>query len=276
MGRKKPFSKLFELSQQGVTNEQHTITHITLNDIVPNRFQPRNYFNEQTIKELARSIKENDLLQPIIVREISPNLYEIIAGERRYRAVKSLGWGSIPAIINNMTDNQVATLALIENIQREELSAIEEAQAFKQLLSLREITQQELAQSIGKTQSSIANKIRLLKLTPEVQQAIINQKITERHGRALLALDELGQKYLLKKITSQQLNVLQTEQRIKQYLIEQDAPQQVKKYNVHKVIHQLQQQVQQLAQQYETDIDVLEAEGIDFIELTIKIPRYNK
>lgn len=276
MGRKKPFSKLFELSQQDMNSDKHKITHVAINDIIPNRFQPRHHFNEQTIKELAHSIKENNLLQPIIVREVGNDLYEIIAGERRYRAIKALGWATIPVLINNMTDNQVATLALIENIQREELSAIEEAKAFKQLLSLREITQQELAQSIGKTQSSIANKIRLLKLIPEVQKAIINQQITERHGRALLALNELGQKYILHKVISQQLNVIQTEKRIKQYLDEQNTPQSSKKYNVHKVIHQLQQQVQQLSQQYETQIDVLEAEGVDFIELTIKIPRYNQ
>ena len=183
---------------------------VNINEIKPNQYQPRSNFDEQSIQELASSIKENGLLQPITLRETFTG-YELIAGERRYRACKSLNMEKIPAIIIEAGEVKTATLALIENIQREDLSAIEEANGYLQMIRLTGLTQSELAEKVGKTQSTIANKIRLLNLDEEVQQAISSKEITERHGRALLSLNEQQQKEVLNKIKDKDFNVAQTE-----------------------------------------------------------------
>ncbi len=184
---------------------------IDINQIKPNQYQPRNTFEDESLQELAQSIQENGLLQPITVRETFTG-YELIAGERRYRACKMLNKQYIDAIVIEAGEVQSATLALIENIQREDLSAIEEANGYLQMIRLTGLTQSELAKKIGKTQSTIANKIRLLNLNQEVQQAISNKEITERHGRALLSLDEKKQVEVLNKIKDKQMNVSQTEE----------------------------------------------------------------
>lgn len=168
--------------------------------IVPNRFQPRQVFSERGIEELAQTIAEHGLLQPIVLREYEPKKYEIIAGERRFRAVKSLKWREVSAIIQEMSDDETASLALIENLQREELSPVEEAQAYQALMKLNQLTQSKLAKEVGKSQSFIANKLRLLKLSEPVQTAMLNREISERHGRALLAVTPLQQAKLLARI----------------------------------------------------------------------------
>ena len=183
---------------------------ININEIKPNQYQPRSLFDQQSIDELATSIEENGLLQPITVRETFTG-YELIAGERRYRACKQLNMEKISAIVIEAGEVKTAILALIENIQREDLSAIEEANGYLQMIRLTGLTQNELAQKVGKTQSTIANKIRLLNLNEEVQQAISSKQITERHGRALLSLNEEEQKEALNKIKEKDLNVAQTE-----------------------------------------------------------------
>lgn len=132
----------------------------------PNRYQPRRTFSEESIKQLAQTLDEGGLLQPIVVREDGEG-YEIVAGERRYRAAKSLGWEKIPAIVNNLSDAQTASLALIENLQRENLNPIDEALAYQELMKINNLTQTQLAQNIGKSQSYVANKLRLLKTGPE-------------------------------------------------------------------------------------------------------------
>ena len=145
--------------------------------------------------------------------------YEIIAGERRYRAVKKLGWDTIPGIIKNMNDRQTASVALIENLQREELTPIEEALAYNQLIEIHELTQEALAQRLGKSQSTIANKLRLLKLPKQVQEALLTKTITERHARALIPLkEEEKQLKVLNEIIEKNLNVKQTEERVHHYL----------------------------------------------------------
>ena len=185
-------------------------TEIAIEKIIPNRNQPRLTFNDESLLELALSIKENGLIQPIVVRA-SDEKYEIIAGERRYRAMMMGGFTSIPAIISEMSDNQSATVALIENIQREDLNVLEEAIAFKELLRIQNMTQKELAVKVGKSQSSIANKIRLLELPAPVLEALSNKKITERHARAMLGLDESKVIEILDTVTKKKLNVKQTE-----------------------------------------------------------------
>lgn len=188
------------------------IQDIELDKIVPNRYQPRREFSDDSIKELAETLDKDGLLQPIVVREDGEDHYEIIAGERRYRAAKSLNWETIPAIVNNMNDDQAASLALIENLQREDLNPIDEAKAYTNLMKLNDLTQTALANDMGKSQSYVANKLRLLKLDDDVQKALIEGKITARHGRALLNLSDDDQERVLKEIEEKGLNVKQTEE----------------------------------------------------------------
>ena len=187
------------------------IQDIELDKIVPNRYQPRREFSDDSIKELAETLDKDGLLQPIVVREDGEDHYEIIAGERRYRAAKSLNWETIPAIVNNMNDDQAASLALIENLQREDLNPIDEAKAYTNLMKLNDLTQTALAKDMGKSQSYVANKLRLLKLDDDLQKALIEGKITARHGRALLNLSNDDQERVLKEIEDKGLNVKQTE-----------------------------------------------------------------
>ncbi|ADZ08091.1 chromosome partitioning protein [Lactobacillus amylovorus] len=188
------------------------IQDIELDKIIPNRYQPRREFSDDSIKELAETLDKDGLLQPIVVREDGEDHYEIIAGERRYRAAKSLNWETIPAIVNNMNDDQAASLALIENLQREDLNPIDEAKAYTNLMKLNDLTQTALAKDMGKSQSYVANKLRLLKLDDDVQKALIEGKITARHGRALLNLSNDDQERVLKEIEDKGLNVKQTEE----------------------------------------------------------------
>lgn len=188
------------------------IQDIELDKIVPNRYQPRREFSDDSIKELAETLDKDGLLQPIVVREDGEDKYEIIAGERRYRAAKSLNWETIPAIVNNMNDDQAASLALIENLQREDLNPIDEAKAYTNLMKLNDLTQTALAKDMGKSQSYVANKLRLLKLDDDVQKALVEGKITARHGRALLNLSDDDQERVLKEIEGKGLNVKQTEE----------------------------------------------------------------
>ena len=217
----KPFSKLYDLTQRaekvGISDDD-VLREILVEKIVPNKYQPRREFTEEKIKELAESIKQNGLLQSITVRDIGDGFYELIAGERRLRAIKYLQYPKTKAIVKELTDEQMATLALIENIQREELTPIEEAHAYQELLRINKLTQDELAKSLGKTQATVANKLRLLKLSKKVIDAINTKKITERHGRAMVKLDSSAQEKLLIQILSQNLNVSQTEEKIDTYL----------------------------------------------------------
>ncbi|MFW2435733.1 ParB/RepB/Spo0J family partition protein [Staphylococcus cohnii] len=218
---KKPFSKLFGLKNKddivGYIEEDHnSVESIHTERIVPNRYQPRQVFEPNKINELAESIDEHGLLQPIVVRPIEEDMFEIIAGERRFRALQSLNKTYADVIIRDLGDEETAVVALIENIQRENLSVVEEAEAYKKLLELGDTTQSELAKSVGKSQSFIANKLRLLKLAPKVIERLREGKVTERHARAMLSLSDEDQETLVETIISQKLNVKQTEARVKQ------------------------------------------------------------
>jgi len=217
---KHPFSKIFGQGEKEVVSEedvpQEHIQEIPVSEIIPNRFQPRTVFNDEKIEELAQTIQEHGIIQPIVVRMNDDNKFEIIAGERRWRAVTLLGWKTVQAIIKYYDDAQTAAVALIENLQREELTAIEEAMAYAKLIDIHGLTQESLAQKLGKGQSTIANKLRLLKLPMSIQTALLEKLITERHARALIGLKDQPQKQeeLLKEILDKQLNVKQTEQRV--------------------------------------------------------------
>ena len=190
------------------------LKNIDINKIQANENQPRTVFNEEKIEELAASIKENGLIQPIVVRKVN-GIYQIIAGERRYRACCSLNMKQIPCIIEDYDDKQTQTLAIIENIQREDLSPLEEAKAYQALIKEYGYSQTELADIVGKKQSTIANKLRLLKLSDDVQFSLNQKQITERHARALLSLptEELQLK-IIKKAIKNSLNVKKTEELI--------------------------------------------------------------
>ena len=214
-----------ELIQNEITNE---IINLKVSEIIPNRQQPRTIFNDEKITELAESIKEHGIIQPVVVRKVDDG-YELIAGERRFRAIKSLDIKTIPAIIRSYDDVATASIAIIENIQREDLTSIEEALAYKQLMTLHGTTQAELATQVGKSQSTIANKVRLLNLTKEVQDAILKRKISERHARTLLSVkEEKLQIKLLKTIIEKGYNVSQTEKLIEDALIPKEKKQKVK------------------------------------------------
>ena len=197
-----------------MNNNENEVVYLHLDDIIPNRFQPRQVFDEKALKELAVSIKEHGVIQPIIVRNIG-NKYEIIAGERRYKASAMAGLTTIPAIIRNLDDKESSKVALLENLQRKNLNPIEEAKTYQKILELDQMTQEELAKTMGKSQSAVANKLRLLALTDEVQDALLKDQISERHARALLnAKDAETQKKLLKEVIDNKLTVRELEERI--------------------------------------------------------------
>ncbi len=199
-------------------NTAKQIEYIKIENIIPNRYQPRMIFNEEELNELATSIKNYGIIQPLAVRKINDK-YEIIAGERRYKAAIIAGLKEVPVIVNEVDDITSASLALIENLERKDLNAIEEARAYQNLMNLGNLKQEDLSQKIGKSQSSIANKLRLLKLPKEIQDSLMNNEISERHARSLLQLsDENKQKEVLNKIISQKLNVKATEDYIKSLL----------------------------------------------------------
>lgn len=211
---KEQFSRLFGLQER---NNQEEVKQISVDEIVTSPYQPRTVFDDEKIDELCQTIKTHGIIQPIVVR-VRNGKHEIIAGERRWRAVKKLGMTTIPAIIREINDSQAASIALIENLQREGLTSIEEAVAYQKLIDLHQLTQESLAQRLGKSQSTIANKIRLLQLPEQVKVALMERKITERHARALLSLDsEELQLKILNDIIAKDLNVKQTEARVAFY-----------------------------------------------------------
>lgn len=192
------------------------ILEISLEDIVPNRFQPRLTFDTEALNELANSIKEHGIIQPLVVRRLNDK-YEIIAGERRFKAATLIGMKKVPCVVMKLSDNESAEVAVIENIQRKEMTPLEEAKAYKQILDKGYLTQDVLAKRMGKSQSSVANKLRLLNLDEVVQDAILDGKISERHARSLLKIeDKQEQRNILSEIINNRLTVRQTDELIKE------------------------------------------------------------
>ena len=196
--------------------EKDEVVQLYLDDIIPNRFQPREIFDERALKELAVSIREHGVIQPIIVRSVANGKYEIIAGERRYKASALAGLTKIPAIIRNLDDKESSKVALLENLQRKNLNPIEEARTYHKILEIDQMTQEELAKTMGKSQSAVANKLRLLSLPDAIQNALLKEQISERHARALINVpDTKKQKDLLKKIIDNKMSVRAVEEEIK-------------------------------------------------------------
>ncbi|HHY22033.1 MAG TPA: ParB/RepB/Spo0J family partition protein [Bacilli bacterium] len=203
------------LLSEGMANVEETLVEVKIRDLRSNPYQPRKVFTEEAIEELAQSLKEHGLLQPIIVRK-SIKGYEIVVGERRYLAAKHAGLKTIPALVRELSEKQMMELALIENLQRENLNPIEEANAYDKLINHLNVTQEQLATRLGKSRPHIANHLRLLQLPEQVQQLMSDGKISMGHGRALLSLKDETQRYALAEKTIQDsLNVRQLEKLIK-------------------------------------------------------------
>lgn len=202
-----------QLEKQVKSEDLKNIVYINIENIRPNPYQPRKQFNKTSLEELCESIKQYGVLQPINVRKINNNIYELVSGERRLRAATMAGLKEIPAIVVKVDDDDSAVIALIENLQREDLNYLEEAEGYSNLINEHGFTQEELAAKIGKSQSTIANKIRLLKLPPLVKKILLDNNLTERHARALLKLhDEQFQLKVLKYVCEKGLNVKKTEE----------------------------------------------------------------
>jgi len=200
-----------------ITDNTNKIIELDINSITTNKYQPRINFDDSTTKELANSIQNQGLLQPVVVRKTTDHQYELIAGERRLRACKSLNWQQIPAIVKQVTDTDASLLALIENIQREDLNPLEQAQAFYQLQHNFSLTQQQIADAVGKSRSNISNLLRLLELADEVKPFVYDGILEMGHARALLSLDKSDQLTAAKIVQEKQLNVRQTEQLIRNW-----------------------------------------------------------
>lgn len=248
---------------------------VMINQIQPNPYQPRIEFNDEALMDLAQSIRENGLIQPIAVREID-GMYQIIAGERRFRAMKLTGAVEVPVMIMDANDIQMAEMALVENIQRENLSAIEEAKSYLDIMKYTGMNQSQLALRVGKSQSSIANKIRLLNLDENVQHAVSTKQITERHARALLSLSAEKQQDALQKIVKKNLNVAQTEKMIKEGRQGKEEKKRVMLKGVSKnvkiainTIHQATQMVKRAG----CNVEVAQEEYEDDVVITIRIPK---
>ena len=203
-------------------NMEEKVYQIPLEQIIPNRFQPRLTFDENALNELAESIKQHGIIQPLVLRKVGDK-FEIIAGERRFKAAGIAGLKTVPAVISQLDDQKTAEVALVENVQRKNLTAIEEAKSYKNILEQGGMTQDQLASKLGVSQSTIANKLRLLNLSDEVQDALLNEKISERHARALLAVeDKTEQVKWLNKIINDRLTVRQLDMELKKALKSND------------------------------------------------------
>lgn len=269
-------SRLFGFSEQKSTNEE--VKQIPLSEIVTSPFQPRTIFDDERIEELCQTIRTHGVIQPIVVR-MRNNKYEIIAGERRWRAVSKLGHETIPAIVRDFNDSQTASIALIENLQRENLTAIEEAVAYQRLIELHSLTQESLAQRLGKSQSTIANKLRLLVLPEQVKQALMERKITERHARALLSLDsEELQLKVLDDVLKYDWNVKQTEAKIAS-LKNTEKPKKAKRISFTKDVRLALNTIRQSIEMVSSSglkINTKEQDHEDHYEIVIHIPKNKK
>lgn len=204
-------------------NNEGEVQSIPIDKIKPNYFQPRKNFDEEKLQELADSINEHGVVQPIVVRSYGEDQYEIVAGERRWRACRLLNMETIPAIVRDFNDRQVTEIALIENVQREDLNPIEEAWAYKTLLDEFNLTQNELSNRVGKSRSFIANMMRLLNLPVEIQECLSSGQLSIGHARALLPLENIDKQIeLAKKIIENELTVREVEKIVKDLLSEKD------------------------------------------------------
>lgn len=262
--------------------DKKDITYIKIENIRPNPYQPRKKFDKAALEELCESIKQYGVLQPINVRKITNGRYELVAGERRLRAATMAGLEEIPAIVVNVDDNDSAVMALIENLQREDLNYLEEAEGYNNLIVEHGFTQEELARKMGKSQSTIANKIRLLKLSPLVKKILLDNNLTERHARALLKLhDEQLQLKILKQVCEKGLNVKKTEELIERTI--EKYTNEAKKKSAEKKCTKSIKDIRIFVNTIRQAIEIMRKSGVnakgvqrdrgDFVEFIVRIPK---
>lgn len=266
---------LIAIEESQFDHEQ--IQQIPIRNIRPNPFQPRKHLEKEKICELAQSIKTYGLLQPVIARKTHSG-FELVAGHRRLLACEMLGWTEIPAIVRDLSNSAMATVALIENLQRENLTFLEEAEGYERLIREFKLTQEVLAQRLGKSQSTIANKLRILKLPREVKEKLGAEELTERHARALLKLPRAeDQLRILQEVCNLRYTVQQTEKRVSDYLSSLEPP--VAKERKKVIIRDLRIFLNTIRQA----VSILESGGLDAklketdlgdsIEVTIRLPK---
>lgn len=259
-------------------NSVNSVT-VCISKIRPNPYQPRREMEKEALSELEESIRQYGLMQPVVLRQINESEYELIAGERRLRACRNIGLTEISAVIVRASGTDSAIMALIENIQRENLGYIEEAEAFLSLIAVHGLTQEELASRLGKNQSTIANKIRILKLSPDIRSRLAEHNLSERHARALLRLpDDKMKKKALNEIISKGLNVVKSEELVERMLEAECPPKQPQVKNL-----RIFKDIRIFANTIKKAVDIMKQSGIDavsskeendeYIEYTIKIPK---
>ncbi|WXR62811.1 nucleoid occlusion protein [Peptostreptococcaceae bacterium AGR-M142] len=263
------------------------VLHIQTSNICANPNQPRKVFNEDQLQELKNSISEYGILQPITVRKLKEDNYELVAGERRLKAAKLAGLKEIPAIIKDLTEESSAVLAIVENLQREDLNFIEESLGYEKLIRKYNFTQNELAKKLGKSQSTIANKLRILKLPQNIQDKLIDNNLTQRHARALLKLnDEDIMHEVLDKVIKNDLTVKKTEDMVK-IVSENESPKKEednKKKNKRKIKASVNLKIylNTLKNAYKAientgiNANYKEVDKGDYVEVTVKIPKSAK
>ena len=256
--------------------EVSRIIQIEPEKIRPNPSQPRRTFNDETLFGLAESIRQNGILQPLTVRAIENGHYELVAGERRLRAAMMCGLKEVPCIELRLDETQSAVLALIENLQRQDLNYFEEAEGIAKLIEVFHLTQTEIAQRLGKTQSTVANKLRLLRIQDPTRKAMLDAGLTERHARALLRLDDAKFRLAFDRIVEKSLNVAETEQYIEKLL---GQPTEKAKPHFMPVVKDMRLFINTM----KNAVDVIKKAGLDviseqqefedYVEFTVRVPK---
>ena len=258
--------------------EEKIVIQIPIEEIVPNPYQPRRVFSEKSLEELKNSIESYGVLQPITVRKKNEK-FELVAGERRLRAAKLANLKTIPAIVHEVSDETSAVLALLENLQREDLNFIEEALGYENLIKEHNFTQQQLAEKLGKNQSTIANKLRILKLPESIKESLVQNGLTERHARALLKLPNELMSQVVSKIIKNELTVKKTEKLVKDILDNIEAKEDTEKKQNIKCSMSIRIYLNTLKQAYDailnTGIEAKynEIDKGDYMEVVVKIPK---
>ena len=268
--------KNIDIEEFSVTQQ---IISVPIKDILANPEQPRKIFYDEAIKELSGSIKEYGVLQPIILKKESDG-YIIIAGERRFRAAQMAGLSEIPALVKNMEDQEAALVSLVENVQREDLNFLEEARAYKRLMEDIGLTQDEIAEKVNKKQSTISNKIRILALPEDIQEKLIQNKLTERHARALLKLnDQDDRKKVTERVIANNLNVKQTEKLIEELLMKKEEAFRKKNkinYISYKIYLNTIRKAFSQIKEMEKNAKMTQEDRGDFLEVKIILPKSDR
>lgn len=272
----------FRRSIRGIVGEAELalqVVEIPLNQIEANKEQPRKIFEDSALVELTESVKEYGVLQPIILVK-NGDKYIIIAGERRFRAAALAGLERIPAIIKNLNDKEAALIALVENVQREDLNYLEEARAYKKLMDDFNLTQSEIAEKVSKQQSTISNKIRLLTLPENLQEQLLKNKLTERHARALLKIqDENSRNKVVDRIILNKLNVKQTEKLVEDIIKkneEAERKRRKKNYISYKIYINTIRKVFNQIKEMENNAKFIQEDKGDYLEVKIILPKNNR